>query len=89
MAAGGGRPGEGQAQRGGRLGRLDVQVVPDLHVVGHEPDRDRHHGIRPGLGQLTQVIADVGFQPCLGGQAAPALVGQRPRVRASTDPFGN
>jgi hypothetical protein len=50
-------PGQGQAQRVGRLGRLDVQVVPDLHVVGHEPDGDHHHGLRPGLGQLTQVIA--------------------------------
>ena len=89
VAAGGGRPGEGQAQRVGRLGRLDVQVVPDLHVVGHEPDGDHHHGLRPGLGQLTQVIADVGFQPRLGGRTAPALVGQRPRVRATAGPFGN
>ena len=89
VAARGGRPGEGQTQRVGGLGRLDVQVVPDLHVVGHEPDRDHHHGLRPGLGQLTQVVADVGFEPRLGGRTAPALVGQRPRVRAIAGPFGH
>ena len=61
MAARSGRPGEGQAQRIGGLRRLDVQVVPDLHVVGYEPGRDHHHGLRVGLRQVTQVITDIGL----------------------------
>ncbi len=58
-------------------------------MVGYEPDGDHHHGFRPGPGQLTQVVADVGFQPRLGGRPAPALVGQRPGVRAASGSFGN
>ena len=89
VAARSGGPGEGQAQRVGALRGLDVQVVPDLHVVGDEPDRDHHHGLRAGLSQVTQVITDIGFQPRLRRRTAPALVGQGVGVRVTSGPFGN
>ena len=58
---------------GGRPG-LGVEVVDDLHVVGHEPDRDHHHRRHPVGGQRHQVVVDVRLQPRHLGWARPGAV---------------
>ena len=42
---------------------LGVEVVDDLHVVGDEADRHDHRGARAVLGELLEVVVDVGLEP--------------------------
>ena len=86
MGAGGSRPDQPQAHPLGGLGRLDVQVVDHLHVIGDKADRDQDGRWRPGAGQVLKVLADVGAKPGLGRRPAAALVDQAPRMRAA-DPL--
>ncbi len=83
VVPGGGRAGQRQAELRRRLRRLGVEVVPDLHVVGHEPDRDDHGRRGARLGQVAEVVEHIGFEPRLGGRPAPALVDQMPRADPS------
>ena len=49
MDAGGRGPPHRQSESRGGRGGLGVEVVDDLHVVGHEADRDDHDRRRAGL----------------------------------------
>ena len=74
------RPGahEAEAERGGALAGLGIEVVDDLHVVGHEAD-GRHDHVGDPLGpEGVEVIEDVRLEPRLLRRAAPALVDERP-----------
>ncbi len=74
----GGGAGEGQAPLGGQRGGVDVEVVEDLQVVGHEALRAHQHaGGRPGVRDAVDHLEDVGPPPRLG-RAPRRLPGQRP-----------
>jgi len=74
--------GEAQARAPRHVGQLDIDVVEDLQVVGHESDGADHHAM--GLiraTQLTHHLAHVGAEPWFGC-AARALPGHQPAGEA-------
>ena len=85
VVPGRGRAGQRQAQLRRRLRRLGVEVVPDLHVVGHEPDRDDHGRRRrppwPGRrgGPAHRVRATAG-RAARSGSGTPDPRGGTPRT---------
>ena len=71
-------PGEGHPGRPGHLGRLDVEVVEDLQMVGDEAHRADHH--RGGaLGRATRRISLRRSGPIHGSGVRPALCQATPQ----------
>ena len=71
---------------------LGVEVVEDLHVVGDEADGHEHRGAGAVLGELLEVVVDVGLEPGHLRRPGPRAEHQPRRVLASdllTDPLGH
>ena len=93
MRADGGGAGETQAELAGAGGRLDVEIPPDLEVIGHEADGHEDH-IGDALGpERGQMIADVRLEPGLGRGPLrlwkTSAQGCRLRSRAATSPLAS
>ena len=82
VGADGGRSHHLDPQLAAEVGRLGVEVVQHLHVVGDEADRCNHQLAAAASMEISDRVTDVGFQPGLGGRAAPALVDELPVCHA-------
>ena len=76
MVVGRGGAAHRQSERAAHPGRLGVEVVQHLDVVGHEADGGDDRGPQPPFVRVAQVVAHVRLQPRVPGPPAAALVDQ-------------
>src|SRR6185295_13398485 len=60
--------------------RLEVEIVNDLHVIRHKPDRRHHDFFHARTCQRPEVIANVRSKPWLRRRTTATLINELPVV---------